>query len=391
MHIFTPKMDTTEYFIVTYFLESTKNLKEAAWDLAVGQSVGNPSVRSIWESEQLFQDHSIFILADEQELREKKEGVVSFAFPLKNIDLDGDGVSQMLCQMMGGQMDINHIVRCQLIDVSLPEQVENKHFQKPRFGISGAREWTNSWHKPLLGGIVKPKVANDVEVLKKIVGEMVEGGVNFIKEDEIMANPISCPLEVRVREISKLLEGTNVIYCYCINGDDVITRAKKVYELGGQGVHVNFWSGLGVYKKIRELQHHPLFIHFQKSGDRVITNPRHAYHIKWDVICKLAGMMGADSIHAGMLGGYMHQDDNFMDTLKVLRQYNVLPALSCGMHPGLVDSITKQIGTDYMANVGGALHGHPMGTKAGAMAMRQAIDKNHSIEYEAAIQAWGKF
>ncbi len=389
MHIFNPDFNSSEYFIVKYFLASNKNLREAAWDLALGQSVGNPSMRSIWETEQLFQDHSIIILADEHELKTKLAGEVSFAFPLKNIDLQGDGVSQILCQLMGGQMDINHILRCHLNDIIFPSDVEEKYFRGPRFGISGTRTFTETWNKPLLGGIVKPKVANDVEVLKKIVDEMVEGGVNFIKEDEIMANPSSCPLELRVKEISKLIENTKVVYCYCINGDDVVTRAKRVYDLGGRGVHVNFWSGLGTYKRIRELNE-PLFIHFQKSGDRVLTNPNHAYHIKWNVICKLAGMMGVDSIHAGMVGGYMQQDENFLDTLNILRHYNVIPALSCGMHPGLVDSITAQIGVDYMANVGGALHGHPMGTKAGVMAMRQAIYNQPGEEYHMAIQKWGK-
>ena len=390
MQLFQPDFKSSEYFIATYFLASSKNLREAAWDLAIGQSVGNPSMRSIWETEQLFQDHSIIILADEQELKGKLAGTVSFAFPLRNIDLQHDGVSQLLCQLMGGQMDIGHIGRCHLNDIEFPPHIIEKHFPGPRFGLSGTRAITNTWDKPLLGGIVKPKVANDVEVLKKIVTEMVEGGVNFIKEDEIMANPASCPLDVRVREISKIIDQTNVVYCYCINGDSIADRAKQVYELGGRGVHVNFWSGLGSYRNIRQLPY-PLFIHFQKSGDRILTNPNHNYHIKWDVICKLAGLMGVDSIHAGMIGGYMSSDtEDTKETLKVLHKHNVIPALSCGMHPGLIENINSLIGVDYMANVGGALHGHPMGTKAGAMAMRQSIDKQYSTEYNVAIEKWGK-
>jgi ribulose 1,5-bisphosphate carboxylase large subunit-like protein len=39
--------------------------------------------------------------------------------------------------------------------------------------------------------------------------------------------------------------------------------------------------------------------------------------------------------------------------------------------------------------VGGAIHGHPGGTIAGAKAMRQAIDKKHEIEYDQAITKWG--
>ena len=67
-----------------------------------------------------------------------------------------------------------------------------------------------------------------------------------------------------------------------------------------------------------------------------------------------------------------------------------MPALSCGMHPGLVDAINNRFGVDYLANVGGALHGHPGGSLGGAKAMRQSIDKNYEQEYEIAINKWGK-
>jgi len=59
------------------------------------------------------------------------------------------------------------------------------------------------------------------------------------------------------------------------------------------------------------------------------------------------------------------------------------------MHPGLVNHVTKNVGVNYMANVGGALHGHPQGTLAGGRAMRQAIDHTYGAEYDAAIKEWG--
>jgi 2,3-diketo-5-methylthiopentyl-1-phosphate enolase len=166
-------------------------------------------------------------------------------------------------------------------------------------------------------------------------------------------------------------------------------RAKMVYELGGNSIHINFWSGLGVYKSIRDLDL-PLFIHFQKSGDKILTNKSHDFHIDWNVICYLAGLMGVDTIHAGMSGGYSNtSDDDLKITLNTLYKNNVMPALSCGMHPGLVQSINRKFGVDYMANVGGAIHGHPGGSIGGARAMRQAIDKIDEIEYKQAIAKWG--
>jgi ribulose 1,5-bisphosphate carboxylase large subunit-like protein len=390
MNIFQPDFTSDNYFVATYFLESKTTLRDAAWELAIGQSVGNPNVRSQWESEDLFRVHSVIILADEAELRTVTSGTVKFAFPMANIDMHGDGVSQLLCHLMGGQMDIDNVVKCHLNDLVIPDHVIQMYFNMPKYGITGTRLKTGVVHTPLLGGIVKPKVVDKIDTLVAMVNEMIEGGVNFIKEDEIMANPFSCPLKTRVKTISKIIEQTNVVYTYCINGDDVIDRAKQVFELGGRGIHVNFWSGLGSYNAIRKLNMN-MFIHFQKSGDKVLTNPNHDFHIKWDVICYLAGIMGVDSIHAGMWGGYMSDNDYALDrTLSILRKRNVIPALSCGMHPGLIDAINEKFGVDYMANVGGALHGHPGGTKAGAKAMRQAIDKTYGEEYTAAITKWGK-
>ena len=70
-------------------------------------------------------------------------------------------------------------------------------------------------------------------------------------------------------------------------------------------------------------------------------------------------------------------EKDLRDNLKTLTSNNVMPALSCGMHPGLVQAIIKKFGNDFIANVGGAIHGHPMGTLAGAKAMRQSIDNSH--------------
>ena len=64
MDIFKFNIDRKKYFIVTYRLGATTNLKEAAWQLAIGQSVGNPNVRNRWETDELFDNHSCIILSN---------------------------------------------------------------------------------------------------------------------------------------------------------------------------------------------------------------------------------------------------------------------------------------------------------------------------------------
>lgn len=384
-----------QYFIATYFLEAKTSLRDAAWNLAIGQSIGNPQNRSVWETEEMFQNNSCLILADKEELTKIKEGIVKIAFPLANINLKEDGISQILCHVAGGQVDILEIQKCHVLDIELPNEVERNFTLQPAFGITGWRDFNGVYGKPFLGGIIKPKVGMSPEVLLQAVKEMVYGGVNFIKEDELLGNPDHCPFEIRVKIITEWLQenAPNVIYCFCINGDSpyALERAKYVSENGGNGIHINVWSGLGVYRAIRK-QNPNLWIHFQKSGDKFFTDKRAPFHIYWPVICKIAGWSGADSIHAGMIGGYMNQDDlELRDCLKVLWNYNIVPALSCGMHPGLVQFINQYLDSiDWMANVGGALHGHPGGTRAGGLAMRQSIDGElDKPEYQAAIEKWG--
>ncbi len=377
-----------DYFFVTYFLQSKTTLKDAAWNLAIGQSVGNPNVRNEWETDELFDNHSCIVVNNDN--LEEKSGTVVIAFPVINIDFDTDGVSHLLVNIMGGQLDIDIIEKCHVKDILFPEQVLSK-FKGPKFGIQGIREFTGVQDKPVLGSIIKPKTGITPQVLLEMVKQLVEGGVNFIKEDEILSNPSFCKIEDRVPLIMDYLKDKQVIYSVSIHADYpyILDRVKQVHELGGNSVHVNFWCGLGVYKAIRDLDL-PIFLHFQKSGDKIFTNRNHDFYIDWIVVCKLAALMGVDFIHAGMIGGYYKwEEEETVDAVKVLNSLGTMPALSCGFHPGLTDWVTSKVGNDYMANVGGAIHGHPNGTVAGATAMRQSIDGNYGNEYDAAVNKWG--
>lgn len=385
-------IEKEKYLIATYKVESKTNLKEVAWNIAIGQSVGNPNNRNSWETEELFLNFSCIILGNEKDLENKKKGEIQVAFPIANTDWESDGVSHLLCQLMGGHTDIDIILKCRLIDLELPISLR-KYFLGPRFGMTGLRKLVNSYNKPLLGAIIKPKTGIKPDVLLDMVKQLVDGGVDFIKEDEIMSNPIICPLEERVDLISNYLakQSRKIVLCHTINCDPHIltSRVKRVYELGGNGVHINIFSGLGSYMSIRKLDL-PIFLHFQKSGDKVFTNKNNDYSIAWPVLCKLAGMMGVDTIQTGMIGGYSNDDQNELrEAMSFLQKENSVPVLSCGFHPGLIDKVNSIVGTDYMANAGGSIHGHPDGSMSGALAMRQAVDVNHGKEYEAAIKKWG--
>lgn len=362
------------YFYVTYEVESTVSVYDAGWNIAVGQSIGNPTKRSVWETDDMIENHCAKIMRSTD--FEKKKGRVTIAYPSANIDWETDGIAHLLCMIQGGQVDIDTIRKCRVVDLEIHPQTINTHFRKPKYGITGMREYTGNFGKPFFGGIVKPKTGITPQILLEMTKELVEGGVNFIKEDEILSNPNICRLEDRVELISNYLRDKQVVYCFCINSDPahIENRARFVSQNGGNGVHINVWSGLGSYRTIRNLDL-PLFIHYQKSGDKVITGKRNPFGIEWTVLCQLAAMSGVDTIHAGMWGGYLSDpEDEITAYMKVLHDGNVVPALSCGMTAELIPPIVEKFGIDWMANVGGAIHGHPDGTLAGARKIRNAID-----------------
>ena len=83
-----------ENIIATYFLSASENkynLFDLAWNLAVGQSIGNPNTRSLFETDEMILAHSCKILGKKEDMIKKREGIVKIAFPLVNINLDNDG------------------------------------------------------------------------------------------------------------------------------------------------------------------------------------------------------------------------------------------------------------------------------------------------------------
>jgi ribulose 1,5-bisphosphate carboxylase large subunit-like protein len=374
------EIDQTKYFIATYDLEGTKSLMNCAWEIAIGQSVGNPYCRSKFETDDLFENHSCKIIGNEEDLKLVKKGIVDICFPIINTNWKEDGVTQLLVQVMGGNTDISQITRCRLLKLQFPEEVL-ACFKGPKFGLQSIRSFTKIEGRPLLGGIVKPKTGITPQILLEMVKEMVYGGVSFIKEDEILSNPCFCTIEERVPIIMNFLKeykeetGRNVIYAVCINTDFpyLLERVKQVHALGGNAIHVNFWNGLGAYKAMRELDL-PLFVHYQTSGYKILTDKTHRFSIDFRVICQIAGMSGVDFFHAGMLFGYSGDtEEDIKDYCNILRSFGVCPTMSCGLNKDNVNDITKTIGIDYLANSGGAIHSHEGGTIAGAKAIDEAI------------------
>ena len=118
LDIYVDSVDPNEYFTVTYKLEGN-DLNRAAFALAVGQSVGNPSVRNEYETPELIDQYSAKVIGHPDKLAGKLSGIVKIAWPYRIIDWETDGIAQLLCVVMGGQMDIDYIHRCELLKLDI--------------------------------------------------------------------------------------------------------------------------------------------------------------------------------------------------------------------------------------------------------------------------------
>ena len=91
--------------------------------------------------------------------------------------------------MMGGQMDIDIITSCRLIDVKYPKCVEDK-FLGPQIGIKWYARVCGQHDKPLFGSIIKPKIGLSVDGLLDMTKQLVDG--ELILSEKIMSNPSFC-------------------------------------------------------------------------------------------------------------------------------------------------------------------------------------------------------
>lgn len=334
------------------------DVNEIGKAIAYGQTIGNPDWRTP-------HDEGLNRYLAKYETHGNH---VIVKFPVKNFGRH-DGVSYLLSVLMGGQCDMNRVQGCRLVELDL-SAIRNR-FPLPRYGVKGMRELSGVYGRPLLGAVVKPKIGLPPEQYAKVVRELVEGGIDFIKEDEILTNQGWCPMEPRLRLIRPLLSDYPVIYTTCVTADGVkaIRRAKAAKIAGAKAVHLNIWSGLGTFLTVREYVDIPLF--FQKSGDKVWTTG--PFSIDSSVLCQLVNLIGCDMAHVGMYGGSM--SEGVMDLRRRIKMLDTtLPSFSCGLTPKQVPQIIEHFGIDVILTSGGWIAGHKDGIKAAIAKMREAIN-----------------
>ena len=369
-----------DYTLVEYDLSSGQNktLLNLGTEIAIGQSVGNPYVKSSLETHALIKKYAAFIVSDLSDPLNRKSGKVTIAFPLINSNFKEDGINHFLCQIQGGNLDINSFKKCRVKSIFFSNKIKKELFLK-KPGIDGIRSFLNNKKKPLAGAIIKPKIGLSPNKMLDVVKKLIDGGADTIKEDEILANPNYCSLKVRSEIITNYLNkiSNKVVYLFCINSDPVqtIEKFKLLKKIGANAVHLNYWCGFGIFRNLRKLDK-KMFIMYQKSGERIITNKKHNFGISFSALVDIISVLGVDIMHAGMIDGYTD------DTLSELKLYSkklqinkIFPSFSCGLRPEHISKLSKNFTNEYIANSGSYVNSHSGGPKMGIKTIVDAISE----------------
>ncbi len=419
--IFTTTPDRIEpdkNVIATYYVDVVEPLtiEEAGVTIAAEQSVGTWT--DVVTANQWIVDNLAAKVFEWRYEDGKHSGILKVAYPTLLIDYQTGGFPNLLAILAGNFMGFTPIRSSKLLDVQLPKEVV-RSFSGPKFGIEGLRAilGTTQDRRPHLGATAKPKVGLTADELAEAFAEASIGGIDTCKDDETMLNQKFSPLLERVSKVTEALDrvksqtGRQVIYF-----PQVTTETHKIPELadklishGAKGLMVNFMAaGFSALRALSEDSSIKVPLHAHRVVHAALTrNPKHGISVK--VISLFARLAGADLLHVGTARGKLGGKEKFVEIPEIVATIKdpldglkpTFPVASGGLHPGILPENVALIGKDVQLQLGGGIHGHPWGTRAGALAARQAIDaimqnipleeyaRSHQ-ELKVALEHWGE-
>jgi ribulose-bisphosphate carboxylase large chain len=323
---------------------------------------------------------------------------VRVAYP---IDLFEPGnMPQILSSIAGNIFGMKALNSLRLEDVRWPKGIVDS-FRGPQFGIEGIRRIFKEHKRPLTATVPKPKVGMTPAEHAKVGYEAWVGGIDLLKDDENLTSQKfnkfgeRAKLSLRLRDRAEKETGERKSYLINISAEtkEMAKRAKLVADLGCEYVMVDIvtvgWAGLQTIRD--ECQDLKLAIHAHRAFHSTFTrNPSHG--VSMLVLAKVARLIGVDQMHIGTVVGKLVGSKGEVQDLRAISQRqmmapnenalgqkwytkrSVFPVSSGGLHPGIIPDVIELLGNDIIIQAGGGVDGHPDGVRAGAAALRQAID-----------------
>jgi ribulose-bisphosphate carboxylase large chain len=327
---------------------------------------------------------------------QRAEVVVSWS-----VENMGDNLPTLVSTVQGNLYELSQFTGLKLIDLEFPSSFA-KRFRGPKFGVAGCRRLTGVEGRPLIGTIIKPSIGMSPQQTAELVKTLAEAGIDFIKDDELMANPPHSPFDERVDAIMTVINahadrtGKKVMYAFNISDelDPMLRHYEKVVHSGGTCAMISLNSiGLSGAKKICDLGE--LAIHGHRNGWGML-NRHPLLGIEFPAYQKLWRLAGVDQIHVnGIANKFWENDDSVVRSMEacarpLLGGMSVLPVVSSGQWGGQACETfrrTKTVDLLYMA--GGGIMAHPDGPAAGVRSLRKWWEA--AVEGLAMEQAAAKY
>ena len=310
---------------------------------------------------------------------------ITLSWPLDNL---GPSLPNLITTIAGNLFELQPLSGIRLIDLRLPSAFST-NYAGPKFGCEGTRKLMGIYERPLIGTIIKPSVGLSAKETGMLVSQLCAGGIDFIKDDELQANGLSCPFEDRVIEVMLAVNkaadkmGHKVMVAFNLTGeiDEMRRRHDFVYKQGGTCVMVNLMAA-GMAGMIALGQHTNLPIHAHRAGWGALTRePLLGWsYPAWSKLWRLAG---ADHMHvSGLNNKFTESNESVIESARSLNNplfshapMSALPVFSSGQTIRQAAATLDAVGSsDFLVAAGGGIAAHPSGVAAGVKAMRQAYD-----------------
>ncbi|MFT3780580.1 MAG: ribulose-bisphosphate carboxylase large subunit family protein [Nibricoccus sp.] len=318
-----------------------------------------------------------------------------------SIENFGYNLPTIVSTIQGNLYELAQFSGLKLMDIDVPGSFA-EHFRGPKFGVAGCRKLTGVEGRPLIGTIIKPSIGLSPAQTAELVKTLIEAGIDFLKDDELMADPPHSPFDERVDAIMRVINahaertGKKAMYAFNISDElDAMQRHyDKVASAGGTCAMVSLNSvGLSASKKLCDRGQ--LAIHGHRNGWGMLN--RHpllgiefpAYQVLW----RLAGV---DQLHVnGIANKFWESDDSVVRSIEACRRpllggMSVLPVVSSGQWGGQAPETFRRTQTvDLLYMAGGGIMAHPDGPPAGVHALRKWWEA--AVEGLTAEQAAAKY
>ncbi|MFC0270512.1 2,3-diketo-5-methylthiopentyl-1-phosphate enolase [Metabacillus herbersteinensis] len=403
--------------IATYLIHDAKhNLQKKAEGIALGLTVGSWTDLPQLDQEQLRKHKGQVLEVKELDSSEKvntylgKEvtrGTVKISYPSLNFSHDLPAILTTIF----GKLSLDGEVK--LVDIEFSSELKQA-FPGPKFGIRGIREKLGVYDRPLVMSIFKGVIGRDLDYLKDQLRQQALGGVDLIKDDEILFENLLTPFEERIKVGRVVLDevfeqtGHKALYAVNLSGKtfELKEKAKRAVELGADVLLFNVFAyGLDVLQSLAEDEEIrvPIMAHPAVSG--AFTSSALYGFSSSLLLGKLVRLAGADfTLFPSPYGSVALDRDEALkiaeDSLSKDQHKQTFPVPSAGIHPGLVPLLVRDFGIDCVINAGGGVHGHPNGAAGGGRAFRAAIDatldgktltnaSKDNEDLKLAIDLWG--